>query len=356
MTATPTVDTPELSGVQSLTFAKALTLAMADAMEADRSVVVFGEDVGKLGGVFRVTDGLSARFGEERCFDTPLAESGIVGMATGMAINGMRPVVEMQFDAFAYPAFEQITSHVAKMGNRTRGRVRLPLVIRIPYAGGIGGVEHHCDSSEGHYAHTPGLLVLTPSNVADAYTMLRDAIDSPDPVVFMEPKKLYFSKAEVDLDALRARYSPAGGQGEASTVPSGIGHAAVLREGTDATLIAYGPSVAPALAAAETAAAEGRSLQVVDVRSLVPFDDETVNAAVRSTGRAVVIAEAPGFASMASEIAARIQEHCFHSLAAPVLRVTGFDIPYPPPRLEKHYLPGVDRILDAVDRLQWEES
>lgn len=356
MTATPAVEAPELSGVQSLTFAKALTLAMADSMEADNSVVVFGEDVGKLGGVFRVTDGLTARFGEERCFDTPLAESGIVGMATGMAINGMRPVVEMQFDAFAYPAFEQITSHVAKMGNRTRGRVRLPLVIRIPYAGGIGGVEHHCDSSEGHYAHTPGLVVLTPSNVADAYTMLRDAIASPDPVVFMEPKKLYFSKAEVDLDALRSRYDAAGRLDRPDTVPSGIGHAAVLREGTDATLIAYGPSVAPALAAAETAAAEGRSLQVVDVRSLVPFDDETVNAAVRSTGRAVVIAEAPGFASMASEIAARIQEHCFHSLAAPVLRVTGFDIPYPPPRLEKHFLPGVDRILDAVDRLQWEES
>ena len=356
MTATPAVEAPELSRVQSLTFAKALTLAMADSMEADNSVVVFGEDVGKLGGVFRVTDGLTARFGEERCFDTPLAESGIVGMATGMAINGMRPVVEMQFDAFAYPAFEQITSHVAKMGNRTRGRVRLPLVIRIPYAGGIGGVEHHCDSSEGHYAHTPGLVVLTPSNVADAYTMLRDAIASPDPVVFMEPKKLYFSKAEVDLDALRSRYDAAGRLDRPDNVPSGIGHAAVLREGTDATLIAYGPSVAPALAAAETAAAEGRPLQVVDVRSLVPFDDETVNAAVRSTGRAVVIAEAPGFASMASEIAARIQEHCFHSLAAPVLRVTGFDIPYPPPRLEKHFLPGVDRILDAVDRLQWEES
>ncbi len=356
MTATPVMAAPELSGVQSLTFAKALTLAMADAMEADSAVVVFGEDVGTLGGVFRVTDGLTARFGEERCFDTPLAESGIVGMATGMAINGMRPVVEMQFDAFAYPAFEQIASHVAKMGNRTRGRIRLPLVIRIPYAGGIGGVEHHCDSSEGYYAHTPGLTVLTPSNVQDAYLMLRDAIASPDPVVFMEPKKLYFSKDTVDLDALRARYTPATERGGANAVPSSIGQAAIIREGTDATLIAYGPSVAPALAAAETAAAEGRSLQVIDVRSLVPFDDETICAAVRSTGRAVVIAEAPGFASMASEIAARVQERCFHSLAAPVLRVTGFDVPYPAPKLEKHYLPGVDRILDAVDRLQWEES
>jgi pyruvate dehydrogenase E1 component beta subunit len=356
MTATPVTSAPELSGVQEITFAKALTLAMADAMAADSAVVVFGEDVGTLGGVFRVTDGLTARFGEERCFDTPLAESGIVGMATGMAINGLRPVVEMQFDAFAYPAFEQIASHVAKMGNRTRGRVRLPLVIRIPYAGGIGGVEHHCDSSEGYYVHTPGLTVLTPSNVEDAYIMLRDAIASPDPVVFMEPKKLYFSKGTLDLDAVRARYAPAADRGGASAVPSSIGRAAVIRAGTDATLIAYGPSVAPALAAAETAATEGRSLQVVDVRSLVPFDDETISAAVRSTGRAVVIAEAPGFASIAAEIAARVQERCFHSLAAPVLRVSGFDVPYPAPKLEKYYLPGVDRILDAVDRLQWEES
>lgn len=355
MTATA-VNHAELAGVQQLTFAKALTLAMSDAMAADASVIVFGEDVGTLGGVFRVTDGLQAKFGEERCFDTPLAESGIVGMATGMAINGMRPVVELQFDAFAFPGFEQIVSHVAKMGNRTRGNIRLPLVIRIPYAGGIGGVEHHCDSSEGYYVHTPGLTVLTPSTVQDAYTLLRDAIAYPDPVIFMEPKKLYFSKATVDLDALRARYTPASERGGSNAVPSGIGHAAVVREGTDATLIAYGPTVAPALAAAETAATEGRALQVIDVRSLVPFDDETICAGVRSTGRAVVIAEAPGFASMAAEIAARIQERCFHSLAAPVLRVTGFDIPYPAPKLEKHYLPGVDRILDAVDKLQWGQS
>lgn len=339
---------PVLTGVQTITFAKALTLAMADAMEADTSVLVFGEDVGTLGGVFRVTDGLTRRFGQERCFDTPLAEAGIVGMATGMAMNGMRPVVEMQFDAFAYPAFEQITSHVAKMGNRTRGLVRLPMVIRIPYAGGIGGVEHHCDSSEAYYVHTPGLTVLTPSTVTDAYVMLRDAIASPDPVVFLEPKKLYFTKDTVDLDELRSRYDAD------APVSSSIGTSVVAREGTDATLIAYGPSVSIALAAAETAATEGRSLQVIDVRSLVPFDDEGVCAAVRSTGRAVVIAEAPGFASMAAEIVARIQERCFHSLAAPVLRVTGFDIPYPAPRLEKYYLPGVDRILDAVDNLQWE--
>ncbi|MBE2998087.1 alpha-ketoacid dehydrogenase subunit beta [Nocardiopsis sp. HNM0947] len=320
--------------------AQALNLALRDAMAEDPTVYVFGEDVGPLGGVFRITDGITDDFGEERCFDTPLAESGIVGMAVGMAMNGMRPVVEMQFDAFAYPAFEQIVSHVAKTRNRTRGRVTLPMVIRVPYAGGIGGVEHHCDSSEAYYAHTPGLTVLAPSTPADAYWMLREAIALPDPVVFMEPKKLYWGKDEVDL----------------STPAPGIGTAVLRREGTDATLITYGPSVPTALEAAEAAAQEGRSLQVVDVRSLVPFDDTTVCEAVRSTGRAVVVAEASGFASVASEIAARVNERCFHSLAAPVRRVTGFDIPYPPPKLERHQLPGVDRILDAVDDLQWEDQ
>ena len=325
---------------EKMTMAQALNRALRDAMTADPSVVVFGEDVGPLGGVFRVTDGLSAEFGEQRCFDTPLAESGIVGMAVGMAMNGMRPVVEMQFDAFAYPAFEQVVSHVAKLRNRTRGAVTVPMVIRVPYGGGIGGVEHHCDSSEAYYAHTPGLHVLAPASAADAYGLLRAAIASPDPVVFLEPKRLYWAKEDVDLS---------------DEVP-GIGRAAVIREGTDATLIAYGPSVPAALDAAEIAAQEGRSLQVVDVRSIVPFDDDTVCAAVRSTGRAVVVAEAPGFASVASEIVARVTERCFHSLAAPVRRVTGFDIPYPPPKLEHLQLPGVDRILDTVDDLQWEDS
>lgn len=340
---TAVTEAPAAAAGQQLTFAKALTTALADAMEADPRVVVFGEDVGPLGGVFRITDGLTRRFGEERCFDTPLAESGIVGMAVGMAMNGMRPVVEMQFDAFAYPAFEQVVSHVAKMRNRTKGRVSLPMVIRIPYGGGIGGVEHHCDSSEAYYAHTAGLTVLAPATVADAYAMLREAIEYPDPVVFLEPKKLYWSKDTVELDAVRARDEPR------------IGRAVIAREGTDATLITYGPSMPTALAAADAAAAEGRSLQVVDLRSLVPFDDETVTAAVRSTGRAVVVAEASGFASVASEIVARVQERCFHSLAAPVRRVTGFDIPFPAPKLEKYHLPGVDRILDAVDDLQWED-
>ncbi|MFW6642480.1 alpha-ketoacid dehydrogenase subunit beta [Nocardiopsis algeriensis] len=320
--------------------AQALNRALRDAMAEDESVYVFGEDVGPLGGVFRITDGLTAEFGEDRCFDTPLAESGIAGLAVGMAMNGMRPVIEMQFDAFAYPAFEQIASHIAKMRNRTRGRVGLPLVIRIPYAGGIGGVEHHCDSSEAYYAHTPGLKVVTPATPADAYHLLREAIACDDPVVFMEPKKLYWAKEEVDTGTARPP----------------IGRAVVCRPGTDATLIAYGPSVPTALEAAEAAAQEGRSLQVVDVRSIVPFDDATVCEAVRATGRAVVVAETAGFASVASEIAARVTERCFHSLAAPVRRVTGFDIPYPPPKLERHQLPSVDRILDAVDDLQWEDD
>ncbi|MEU8221487.1 alpha-ketoacid dehydrogenase subunit beta [Kribbella sp. NPDC048915] len=323
-----------------ISMAQALNQALRDAMAADETVVMFGEDVGALGGVFRITDGLTAEFGENRCFDTPLAEAGIVGMAAGMAMNGMRPVVEMQFDAFAYPAFEQVVSHVAKMRNRTRGRVSLPMVIRIPYGGGIGGVEHHSDSSESYFAHTPGLTVVTPATVADAYSLLRKAIEFPDPVVFMEPKKLYWAKEEVDLTEAQPE----------------IGQAVVRRAGADATLIAYGPAVPVAMEAAEVAASEGRQLSVVDLRSVVPFDEETVCAAVRRTGRAVVVAEASGFASVSSEIVARVSEKCFHSLAAPVRRVTAFDIPFPPPKLEKYQLPSVDRILDAVDDLQWEDS
>lgn len=328
-----------VAAVSTMSMAAALNLALTDAIESDPEVVVFGEDVGALGGVFRITDGLTARFGEDRCFDTPLAESGIVGTAVGMAMNGMRPVVELQFDAFALPAFEQIVSHVAKLGNRTRGAVRMPLVIRIPFGGGIGGVEHHCDSSEAYYAHTPGLTVVSPSTPQDAYSMLRAAIASPDPVIFLEPKKLYWTKGEVD-----------------TSVIAEIGTARVAREGTDVTLIAYGASVPLALEAADVAASEGRSVQVIDIRSLSPFDDETVMAAVRATGRAVVIAEAPGFASVASEIQARVFERCFEYLEAPVRRVTGFDTPYAPPKLEHWYLPDVDRVLDAIDSLHWEDA
>lgn len=322
------------------TMAQALNAALRDALAEDERVLVFGEDVGPLGGVFRITDGLTRDFGEDRCFDTPLAEAGIVGLAVGMAMGGFRPVVEMQFDAFAYPAFEQIASHVAKFRNRTRGRLSLPMVIRIPYAGGIGGVEHHCDSSEAYYAHTPGLKVVTPATADDAYWLLRDAVTDPDPVIFMEPKRLYWAKGDITRENRRA---------------AGFGRAVVRREGRDATLVAYGPSVPVALEAAEAAAREGRDLEVVDLRTIVPFDDGTVAASVRRTGRCVVVQEAQGFAGVGAEIAARVQERCFHSLAAPVLRVSGFDIPYPPPKLEHSHLPDADRVLDAVDRLQFDD-
>ncbi|MER6669163.1 alpha-ketoacid dehydrogenase subunit beta [Amycolatopsis japonica] len=326
--------------MSELSMAQALNAALRDAVKDDDRVLVFGEDVGPLGGVFRVTDGITADFGEERCFDTPLAESGIVGFAVGMAMGGFRPVVEMQFDAFAYPAFEQITSHVAKLRNRTRGALSLPMVIRIPYAGGIGGVEHHCDSSEAYYTHTPGLRVVTPGTPQDAYDLLRDAIDSPDPVIFLEPKCRYWSKEPVSFTREGAV----------------MDHAVVRREGKDVTLIAYGPMVATALETAEAATAEGWDVEVVDLRSLSPFDDETVAASVRRTGRAVVVHEAAGFGGYGAEVVARITEQCFHQLHAPVLRVTGLDIPYPPPKLERHQLPDVDRILDTVARLQWNDE
>ncbi|WP_298887037.1 alpha-ketoacid dehydrogenase subunit beta [uncultured Serinicoccus sp.] len=323
------------------TYAKALNTALRDALTEDPDVLVLGEDVGALGGVFRITDGLTRDFGEDRCVDTPLAEAGIAGFAVGLAMQGFRPVVEMQFDAFGYPAFEQVVSHIAKMRNRTRSALPMPITIRIPYAGGIGGVEHHCDSSEGYYVHTPGLHVVTPATPADAYSLLREAIASDDPVVFMEPKSQYYAKAELELPT---RTEP-------------IGQAAVRREGADVTLVTYGPQVAAALKAAEVAAAEEDwDVEVVDLRSLVPFDDATVEASVRKTGRAVVLAEAQGFAGMGAEIAARVQERCFHSLAAPVLRVTGLDIPYPPPKLEHTHLPGIDRILDTIARLQWDDE
>ncbi|GAA2186644.1 alpha-ketoacid dehydrogenase subunit beta [Leucobacter alluvii] len=325
--------------VETLTMASALNLALADALASDDRVVVFGEDVGALGGVFRITDGLTARFGEDRCFDTPLAESGIVGTAVGMAMNGLAPVVEMQFDAFALPAFEQVVSHVAKLGNRTRGDLRMPMVIRIPYGGGIGGVEHHCDSSEAYYAHTPGLTVVSPSTPQDAYSLLRAAIASPDPVVFMEPKKLYWSTGPVD-----------------TSIAADLRRARVVRPGSDVTLISYGPSVPIALEAAEVAEAEGRSVEVVDVRTLTPFDDRTVMESVRRTGRAVVIAEAPGFASVASEIQARVFEQCFEYLEAPVRRVTGFDTPFASPKFEHWYLPDAERVLDAIETLHWEDQ
>ena len=342
---TPVMSTPATAGTAAqapapVTMAAALNQALADSLAADERVVVFGEDVGTLGGVFRVTDGLARRFGEHRVFDTPLAESGIVGTAIGMAMNGLVPVVEMQFDAFAYPAFEQVTSHLAKLHNRTRGRLMLPVVIRVPFGGGIGGVEHHCDSSEAYYTHTAGLRVVTPGTPADAYRLLRQAISCPDPVVFLEPKRRYWSKETVVL------------------TPEGppIDRAIVRRPGKDVTLIAYGGMVATALEAAEAAVEEDWDVEVIDLRSLSPFDDQTLAESVRRTGRAVVVHEAAGFAGYGAEVAARLTEECFHYLEAPILRVTGFDVPYPPPYLERFHLPGTDRILDAMARLEWDDD
>ncbi len=326
----------------TMSMAGALNAALRDALAEDPDVVIFGEDVGPLGGVFRVTDALNAQFGEDRVWDSPLAESGIVGTAIGMAMYGLRPVVEMQFDAFSYPAFEQITSHLAKMANRTRGRVTLPIVIRIPYAGGIGGVEHHSDSSEAYFTHTPGLTVVTPSNASDAYWMLREAIRSDDPVIFLEPKSRYWSKGEVALPA-----------GAASLPETPMTMAKVLRQGTDVTLLAYGPTVKTALEAAELGAIEGLSIEVIDLRSLSPFDDETVGASVRKTSRAAVIHEAAQFGGYGAEVAARVTERQFFHLAAPILRIAGFDIPYPAPKLEEHYLPTAERVLAALDSWEW---
>jgi 2-oxoisovalerate dehydrogenase E1 component beta subunit len=314
--------------------AQALNTALHDAMDADDRVVVFGEDVGVLGGVFRITDKLQERFGDKRCFDTPLAESGIVGSAVGMAMYGFRPVVEMQFDGFTYPAFEQIVSHVAKMRNRSRGTVRMPITIRIPFGGGIGAVEHHSESPENFFAHVAGLKVVSPGTPSDGYSLLREAIASDDPVIFFEPKRRYWLKEDAELPV--------------QTEP--IGTAVVRRPGTTATLFAYGPMVRTCLDAAKAAEEEGWDLEVVDLRSLVPFDAATVVDSVKRTGRGIVVHEAQVFSGFGAEVAAQVTERAFYHLEAPVLRVGGFDIPYPAAKLEEFFLPDVDRILDAVDR------
>jgi pyruvate dehydrogenase E1 component beta subunit len=320
-----------------ITLAKGITMGLRKAMETDPKVLVMGEDVGKLGGVFRVTDGLQKDFGEDRVIDTPLAESGIVGTAIGLALRGYRPVCEIQFDGFVYPAFDQIVSQVAKMRARSLGFVSLPMVIRIPVGGGIGAVEHHSESNEAYFAHTAGLRVVACSNPVDAYTMIQQAIATDDPVIFYEPKRRYWEKAELD-DSVSLD----------SAMPL---HAArVVRQGTDVTVAAYGPMVKTALDAATAAAEEGRSLEVIDLRSLSPLDMGVLAGSVERTGRLVVVHEAPVFVGLGAEIAARVTEQCFYSLESPVIRVGGFDTPYPPSRVEEDYLPDLDRVLDAVDR------
>jgi pyruvate dehydrogenase E1 component beta subunit len=316
---------------------KALNEALRDSLRDDPRMLVLGEDIGKLGGVFRVTDGLQEAFGTDRVFDTPLAEAAIAGVSLGLALAGWHPVAEMQFDGFSYPALDQVISHIAKYRYRSRGRQSAPLVIRIPFAGGVGAAEHHSESPEAYYAHTAGLKVVVPSTPLDAYDLLRASIADPDPVIFFEPKSRYWSKEQGDL----------GANGDA--LP--IGKARIARHGTDCTIITYGAMVARSLAAAEEASEDGTEIEVLDLRSLVPLDLDAIAASVRSTGRAVVVHEAPMTAGFGAEIVARIMEDAFEYLEAPVLRVTGYDTPYPPATIEAHYLPNTERILAAVARV-----
>jgi pyruvate dehydrogenase E1 component beta subunit len=334
MTETSTAQAPTTSELATMPMAKALNAGLAAAMAADERVLLMGEDIGTLGGVFRVTEGLKNSFGEKRVLDTPLAESGIVGTAIGLAMRGYRPVCEIQFDGFIFPGFDQITTQLAKLTNRHEGNQAFPVVIRVPYGGHIGAVEHHQESPEAYFAHTPGLRSVSPSTPHDAYWMIQEAIASNDPVMFFEPKSRYWQKGAVDLSA------PA--------VP--LHSSRVVRTGSDVTVIAHGAMVAVLLQAAELAAAEGISLEVVDLRSIAPIDYAPILDSVRKTGRLIVAQEAPGSVSVGSEIAATVAERAFYSLEAPVLRVSGFDVPFPPAKLEGVYLPDADRILEAVDR------
>ncbi|MGW9112096.1 alpha-ketoacid dehydrogenase subunit beta [Microbacterium sp. NPDC055683] len=320
--------------LETLTFAKALNSGLRQAMADDPRVLLMGEDIGRLGGVFRITEGLLAEFGEHRVLDTPLAESGIVGTAIGLAMTGFRPVIEIQFDGFVFPAFDQITTQLAKLTNRHEGALSLPIVIRIPYGGHIGAVEHHQESPEAYFTHTPGLRVVSPSTPDDAYWMIQDAIRSNDPVIFMEPKSRYWPKGEVDRDER----------------PAPLHASRVVRRGADITLVGHGAMVTTLLEAAALAEADGTSCEVIDVRSLSPVDYDPIVESVRATGRMVYAQEAPGFTSLGSEIAATVTERAFYSLEAPVLRVSGFDVPFPPAKLEGVYLPDAERVLEAVDR------
>jgi pyruvate dehydrogenase E1 component beta subunit len=343
--AAPTVDRtsadrgsePTASSTQTITMAKGLNMGLRAAMERDPKVIVMGEDVGKLGGVFRITDGLQKDFGEQRVVDTPLAESGIIGTAIGLAMRGFRPVCEIQFDGFVFPGFDQIVSQLAKLHYRSQGKIKMPVVVRIPFGGGIGAVEHHSESPEAYFAHTAGLKVVSCANPQDAYWMIQQAIACDDPVIFFEPKRRYWEKSAVDPTAR----------------PDPLFTSRVLRSGSSATLVCYGPMVRTCLDAA-AAAEGGADIEVIDLRTLSPLDLGPVFDSVRRTGHLVVASEAPHECSIATEVTARVQEECFYSLEAPVLRVTGFDTPYPPSKLEDDFLPDLDRVLDAVDRsLAW---
>jgi pyruvate dehydrogenase E1 component beta subunit len=319
-----------------MTMVQALNAGLRRAMESDPRVLLMGEDIGPLGGVFRVTDGLQKDFGEQRVVDTPLAESGIVGTAVGLAMRGYRPVVEIQFDGFVYPAFDQIVTMVAKHHYRSGGITPMPIVIRIPYGGGIGAVEHHSESPEAYFAHTPGLRVLTPGDAAEAYVTIQQAIACDDPVIYLEPKRRYWDRVEVD---------------DVSAISGGPWTSRVLRQGIDVTLVGYGPMVRTMLEVAEAATEEGWDCSVIDLRTLSPLDLDPVFDDVRRTGRCVVIHEAPTVLGIGAEVAARVMKECFFHLEAPVERVGGAFIPYPPNRYEKHYLPTADRILDAIEQV-----
>jgi 2-oxoisovalerate dehydrogenase E1 component subunit beta len=317
-----------------VTMSAALNAALRDALAGDPRVVVYGQDVGTMGGVFRVTDGLQQAFGPERVFDTPIAEAAMVGAAVGLALADWKAVVEIQFDGFSYPALDQVISHVAKYRERTRGRAEMPITIRIPSFGGIRGKEHHGESPETYYVHTAGLKVVVPSTALDAYRLLRLAIDDPDPVVVLEPKARYWSKED----------------GELTTDGPGIGRGRVLRQGDACTIVTYGAMVARCLEASAVLADEGIDVRILDLRSLSPLDLDLIERCARETGRVVVVHEAPLTLGMGAEIAARVMEGAFDHLEAPVARVTGWDVPYPPASLEQHYLPGVGRIAEAVRR------
>jgi pyruvate dehydrogenase E1 component beta subunit len=323
-----------MSNFVEMSIAKAINAGIRKAMTDDKKVLVFGEDVAQLGGVFRVTEGLHAEFGDSRIFNSPIAESGIVGTAIGLAMRGYRPIAEIQFDGFIFPAFDQIVTQLAKLQNRSEGYLTMPVVIRVPYGGGIGAVEHHSESPEAYFAHTAGLRVMSPSNPNDAYWMIQQAIASTDPVMFFEPKRRYWQKGAVNLDG----------------ADLAADKARVLREGSQVTVATYGPMVAVALQAAEIATAEGKSIEVIDLRSISPIDFETITASVKKTGRLVVAHEASTGFSVSSEVAARIAEDAFYHLEAPVIRVGGFDLPYPAAKLEEVFLPDADRLLEAVDR------
>jgi 2-oxoisovalerate dehydrogenase E1 component subunit beta len=319
---------------QTITLAKGLNQGLRAAMEADPKVILMGEDIGKLGGVFRITDGLQKDFGEQRVLDTPLGEAGIIGTAVGLALRGYRPVCEIQFDGFVFPAFDQIVTQLARFHYRSQGKLRMPAVVRVPYGGGIGAVEHHSESPESYFAHTPGLKVVSCANAVDAYWMIQQAIACDDPVIFFEPKRRYWEKASLDL----------------TVAPPPLFSSRLVRAGTTATVVTYGPMVRTVLDTATVAEQEGQQLEVIDLRTLSPLDLAPVFDSVRRTGRLICVTETPGEASLIGELAARVSQECFYSLEAPVLRVTGFDTPYPPAKCEDDYLPDVDRILDALDR------